>query len=146
MAGKKNRITTITETDVQDRRIGAEGGSTIVSEGGSLTTNFADNRRNTEVFQLVDSDASIASIEALQSVSREAIGASSDTTLGLFEGASDIVGRALDLSEAAGAAQQATASAAIAKTASEGNQALETITRAAMVIAGVFFVARIFRG
>ena len=65
---------------------------------------------------------------------------------GVFDTATDLVGRAFDISEAAGLAQQQTASDALAKTASEGNQALETITRGAMVIAAVFFVSQVFRG
>ena len=156
MAGKKNRITTTTTTNVQDRRIGAEGGSTIVSEGGRLTRNFTDNSRvdarQTEIFNLTDSDTAQASVQALKSVSQSAIDGASDTAESLFDRASDVfseasglVGRAFDLSEAAGASQQETAAAAIAKTASEGNQALETITRGAMVIAGAFLVAQIFR-
>ena len=171
MAGKKNRITTTTTTSVQDRRIGAEGGSTIVSEGGSLR----NDTQITETFNLVDSDTAQASVEALSSVSRsaldamtstagDALGANSETSraaieantsaaMGLFDRASDVfseasglVGRAFDLSEAAGLAQQQTASEALAKTASEGNQALETITRGAMAIAAAFFLSRIFRG
>ena len=176
MAGKKNRITTTTSTSVQDRRIGAEGGSTIVSEGGSLQSSYS------ETLNLIDSDTAQASVDALQSVSRSALDANAgvvsdafglsgdvlrentdlsraaidmnvglsetlfDRAVGVFDGATDLVGRAFDLSEAAGAAQQRTASEALAKTASEGNQALETITRGAMVIAAAFFVSRIFRG
>ena len=146
MAGKKNRITTTTTTNVQDRRIGAEGGSTIVSEGGSLSRSFTDNTRISESFQLVDSDTAQSSVDALRDVSIDAIGSTGDTALGLFEGVQQIVGRAFDFSEAAGQAQQQTVSAAIDRTASEDNQALETIMQGAMVIAAAFFLSRAIRG
>ena len=133
MAGKKNRITTTTTTNVQDRRIGVEGGSTVAAEGSTIS------------YQLTDSDTAKASVAALRDVSDRAIGSAGDTALGLFEGVQQIVGRAFDFSERAGEAQQQTASAAIARTASEQNQALETITRGAMVIAGAFFLAQMFR-
>ena len=193
MAGKRNRITTTTTTNLEDRRIGAEGGSTIVSEGGALTNNFSDNRsfadNRSETTNLIDSDTALQSVEALEALSRDAVSGAHDTARGFFDGvggitdrafdsvggitgrafdateatsleaissssgladrlfssAGGIVDRALDLSEAAGARQQATVSEALAKTASEGNQALELVVRGAMVIAAAFFVAQVLR-
>jgi hypothetical protein len=157
-SSKKTTTSTSTATSVQDRRIGAEGGSTIVAEGAALD---ASNRSTTNVsesthYNLVDSDTAQASVEVLRDVSKTAIG----ETAGAFDTALSehtlIFSRALDFAEgesaraaetAAGALSsvQATAAGALAKTASEGNQALETLTRAAVLIAGVFFVAQIFR-
>ena len=157
--GKKNRTITTTTTSVQDRRIGATDDAVIAAEGSfvdrsdnrrfSETRNFDDrsvaNSNNTTTFELVDSETSQASVEALRDTSADAIRATGDAALALFDRSAGIVDDALSLAGASAAGAQSTAGAALAKTASEGNQAIESVTRAAILIAGAFFVSQIFR-
>ena len=176
--GRKGTVTT-TVTNVEDRRIAAEGGGRIAADGGTINETFNVHetfitndsetaQRAVDVLgassdRLVNRAADLgeqaiahggdlgrSALEALRDTSNEAIRTNADLADGFLEESTGfldgVIGRAFDLVGEAGEAQAATTSAALATTASEGNQALQMVTRAAMVIAGAFFVAQIFRG
>jgi len=136
---KASTSTSTSQTNT-DARIGAAEGSVVVDDGSSFTSTVVDSKTGTAAVA-EGGKTSRKALDVASVVTSDALKSNNYALEEAFSFGTEVVSSLNETARNALDGIQSAASEVISVSRSEQNQALETVARAAMVIAGVLAVA-----